>query len=153
MGDRIKRTGPGNEKLVEFLNKTNKNLWLKQPYQHEYALTSMFLGFQERDKSFRHPDEIKDVISIFQWIKDLKPEQFPQQEKIKNRPDPLLISDGNKKVLEHQLSRLNEKDFLQQFDSMDWLSSTLRIYVQRLINAGIINKDTNILNEPEKTTT
>lgn len=149
IGKAIDRFGPKNQQLIDFVDKKNEKFWQKQPYQHEYALVKMFIGFNERN-NILYPEEINDVINIFRWINGFEQGQFPKQEKIKNRPNPLFIADYDKLVLDYQLSRLKKENFLQQPDSMNWLNSIFKIYIQRLINTGIINDYTNILEEPKK---
>jgi hypothetical protein len=64
IGATIERAGPQNKQLLSFVDKRN-SLWQKQPYQHEYALTKMFFGFQERGKSL-YQEDLADIINIFQ---------------------------------------------------------------------------------------
>lgn len=144
IGQKIQRIGPRSEQLIAFTDKKNGKLWQSQPYQHEYALTKMLVGFQENNQIL-YPQDLSELIDIFQWIKELDLKQFPKQERIFGRPDPLFLSDSYKKTLEEQLKQLQEKDFLQRTGSMEWLNSVMTWHVQRLMDAGIIRKDSNIL--------
>ena len=125
-----------------------QDLWRKQPYLHESALTNIYLGFQEKQRVL-YPQDLEKITNIFQWINNLHSKQFPQQEMIDGR-QPLFISESDKSVMEMQIKKLQEADFLQQDNSMPWLNSILTSYVQKLTQAGIISDQVNIVSPERK---
>ncbi len=111
IGMAVSRVSPKDHDLVKSLALNNRVTWRNRPFIHEWALTQMHFGFQEKN-GFIDRKYANDMLFIFEWILTLKGEDLKSQ-----RPGrtvtPLHLED--KTILSRQIEELKQALRLNDF--------------------------------------
>ncbi len=130
--------GPKDENLRQVLKVVKNPFWKQSPYLHERGWISAFVGFLEREAQgkLNDPSYLEELKKFFRWHASLTPEHFPKQERPDGR-EPLFIQESQRLIIEEQLKKLEEKDFLDKPENLRWLKGVLRGYFNEINGAKI----------------